>query len=162
MNKNTNILQRLGSMSKKKKIIILVVTLLIVALTVSAICLYSWYRSSALSAAVRIGVAIAERDAEEVFDSIESADADVLRLFMRMLFLTEERALDLIYPEGSDGDLKRVSLLEYSEQSNTADVRIRIVYKDGNEQELTLRFVREDGEWKLSINELITDLIGIK
>jgi len=162
MNKIAKIQQKFCSMDRKKKIIILAMAALAAILIISLICLYSWYRSSALYAAVRIGVAVAERDADTVFDSIEDGDREVLNLFMKMLFLDEQRAFDLIFPEGSRDSFRRVSLLDYDERSSVADVRIGILYRDGKEQSLTLRFVREDEEWKLSINELIAEIITIK
>ena len=149
-------------MDRKKRIIISVAASLVVTLIISLVCLYSWYSSSALSAAVRIGVAVAERDADTVFDSIESSDREILNLFMKMLFLNERRAFDLIFPEGSQDKPGQVSLLDYDERDSVADVQIKISYQEGKEQILTLRFVREGEEWKLSINELIAQIVDIK
>lgn len=148
-------------MAKKKKRIIIIATAaaLVLALIIAAICLYSWYRRTALSEAIKIGVAISERDAEAVFDSIASTDRKVLNAFMTLLFLDEERALDLIFPEESREDVKSVKLLDYTEEGDRAEVEIIIIYKDKTEQELTLTFIKEDGEWRLSVGELIGDLL---
>ncbi len=149
-------------MSKKNKLtIILSITLLVVlVLLIVAICIYSWYKTTALSAAFDIGIAISRRDADEVFDSIVSSEKKVLELFMSLLFLSEERALDLVFPEGSEEELKTVRLLDYSEEDDRATVDIKIIYKDKTEQPLTLTFIKEEGKWRLSIGKLIADLLA--
>lgn len=144
---------------KKSKIITVIVAILVLATVIAAICAVRWYKRSALAIALDIGIAISERDADEVFDSVVSSDRAILGAFMTLLAISEERALGLIFPEGSSEDVKSVRLVDYVEGNGVATVEIKIVYQNGTEQPLTLTFVKEDGEWRLSVSKLITDIL---
>ena len=66
--------------------------------------------------------------------------------------LAEEKVSKEIESKGGIKDYKLADA-ELDEEGTKADVKVHITYKDGSEEDETLKFVKVDDEWKQNIDK---------
>ena len=61
----------------------------------------------------------------------------------------DENYQDWAKGETKDGKVDRIEIVEESVETDTAEVKYRVVYGDGSTAERSVKMTREEGQWKL-------------
>lgn len=143
-----------------KRIIIISVCAVLAIVIAALVSVYAWYSSTALPVALKISEAAEAGDGVTVFEYVQPSDRRTVKLGMVLLGMDENDALKkaLGTDKNPSVSVTGVKVLSYEETGETATLKVILSLSDGKMTNMTLNFVKEDGVWYLSINEILADL----
>ena len=143
-----------------KRIIVISVCAFLAIVIAALVSVYAWYSNTALPVALKISEAAEAGDGVTVFKYVQPSDRRTVKLGMVLLGMDENDALKMALGTNKNPSVSvtEAKLLSYEETGDTAILQVLLSFSDGRMTNLTLNFVREDGVWYLSINEILSEL----